>query len=109
AAGPGATAPGPAALSAARTEDPDRPPRLGHGAVLGRTLAVAPDRRVERGAGEGDEVGVLGQPAAGQRVVPEEPGAVPGRAADPGGGEIERPVGDAGVDVHAAVVVLRVV
>lgn len=71
------------ASSAARGLHPYCAPGLLDDAVLGRALAVALGRR-ERGAGEDGEVGVLGEPAAGERVVPERPGAVPGGTADPG-------------------------
>ena len=43
--------------------------------------------------------------AAGERGVPDPAGALPRRAADRGGGEVEGAVGDAGVEVDAAVVV----
>ena len=58
------------------------------------------------GAGrERREVGIAGEPPIGQGGVPDLPGSLPRGTADGGGGQVERPVGDAGVDVHAAVVV----
>ena len=47
------------------------------------------------------------QPRVAQRLVPDLPGPLPGVAAERGGGQVEGVVGDAGVDVDAAVVLGR--
>ena len=61
-------------------------------------------RRGDGGRGEGGEVGAAGQPA-GEGGVPDPAGALRRRAADRGRRELEGAVGDAGVEVDAAVVV----
>src|SRR5205807_3951765 len=72
-------------------------------------------RGAEEVAGDGDG-GVGGDPEVarrfevlGQRDVPDAPRRLPGVAADGRGSEVEGPVGDARVDVDAAIVVLGVV
>ncbi len=61
-------------------------------------------RRRDGGRREGGEVAVGGQ-AGGERGVPDPAGAAPRLPADGPGGQHEGAVGDAAVQVHAAVVV----
>ena len=71
--------------------------------------AARPRRRAagrgHGGGGEAGEVDVGRDRAAGERGVPDPAGALRRRAADRGRRELEGAVGDAGVEVHAAVVV----
>ena len=73
-------------------------PRLAHG------VGVLPGGGHGRG-GEGGEVGVLGDGVADERGVPDPAGTLDRAAADGDGRELERLVGDAGVEVDPAVVV----
>ncbi len=59
------------------------------------------------GRGEPGEVGVGADIGAGEGGVPDLAGALPRVPADRGRREVEGAVGDAGVEVHPAVVVLR--
>ena len=100
------TRPAPAAPASARGRrrrpvDPDRVP------ASCDTAAACSPAAATRGRGEGGEVAVRGQ-AGGEGGVPDPAGAAPGVAADRAGRQHERPVGDAAVDVHPAVVVGRV-
>ena len=92
----------PAPRSACRSTGPARRPP----AAMPRARR-RPGRRRGRdgGGGERREVGARRDVARGERGVPDAAGALEARAADRHGGEVEGAVGDAGVDVHAAVVV----
>src|SRR5690625_4044125 len=58
--------------------------------------------------GEGGEIAVRLDLIPDQHSVPDLAGRLPGVATDLAGGEVERAVGDARVDVHTAVVLLGV-
>src|SRR6478735_12145070 len=65
-------------------------------------------RRLDGEPGEVREGRVLGQLAAGQHVEPDPSGPLPGVAAEGRRQQVEGAVGDAGVDVDPAVVLVRV-
>src|SRR5581483_1001332 len=89
-------------------QDPHFLPGRAHRPVFGAGRAEQVAGRPDGGVGRRPEVAVGLEPF-GQRHVPDLPGRLPGVPADGGGRQVEGPVGNAGVDVDAAVVVLRVV
>ncbi|KAG1529345.1 hypothetical protein G6F51_014172 [Rhizopus arrhizus] len=62
----------------------------------------------QRQGGIGLDIGIVAQALVTQRVVPDLPGTFPRGPVQRGGGQEEGAVGDAGIDVHAAVVARRV-
>src|SRR4051812_32503357 len=83
---------------------PDLLPRLLHRLEFLAAVAEALARGLDGQLGEVAEERPLRELAAGQGVVPDLSRLLPGVAPERGGGQVERVVGDAGVDVDAAVV-----
>src|SRR5919198_1307066 len=88
--------------------DPDLVPGVAHSLALDRPGPEEPLRRAQGGCGEGPEARRGPQRPVEERLVPDLPRPLPGGPAECRRGEVEGVVGDAGVGVHAAIVLDRV-